>query len=72
MLVEIWHSRYVCFYILERFAIASTGLRARVVYSRTFPSLTTPQTRRLNKSPGAVYAIATRHRVRLLSDTRVH
>jgi hypothetical protein len=30
MPVEIWHARYVCFYILERFAIACTGLRARL------------------------------------------
>src|SRR5215510_753986 len=30
---------------------------ARVVYSRTFPSLTTPQTGRLNKSPHTVYGI---------------
>jgi|SoiMethySBSTD1v2_1073268.scaffolds.fasta_scaffold985178_1 hypothetical protein len=49
--------------VLERFAIACTGLRARVetqdlasrrkilrLYSRTFSSLTTPQTGRLNKS----------------------
>src|SRR5215470_10751682 len=38
------------------------GTVARVVYSRTFPSLTTPQTGRLNKSPHTVHAIANRHR----------
>src|SRR5262245_41989132 len=45
---------------LERFAIACTGAVARVVYSRMFPSLTTPQTERLNKSPHTVHAIANR------------
>jgi hypothetical protein len=47
---------------LERFAIAHTGAAPRVVYSRTFPSLTKPQTGRLNKSPHTVHAIANRHR----------
>jgi hypothetical protein len=36
---------------------------ARFVYSRTFPSLTTPQTGRLNKSPHTVHAIANRHEI---------
>src|SRR5215470_5754216 len=38
------------------------GNVARVFYSRTFPSLKTPQTGRLNKSPHTVHAIATRHK----------
>src|SRR5215813_5589121 len=38
------------------------GNVARVVYSRTFPTLTTPLAGRLNKSPHTVLAIATRHR----------
>src|SRR5215475_10552933 len=37
------------------------GAVARVVYSRTFPSRTKPQTGRLNKSPHTVHAIANRH-----------
>src|SRR5215470_8994362 len=37
------------------------GNVARVVYSRTFPSMTTPRTGRLNKSPHTVHAIANRH-----------
>jgi len=38
------------------------GNVARVVYSRTFYSLTTPLTGRLNKSPHTVHAIANRHK----------
>src|SRR5215813_6844414 len=45
-----------------RFANAYTGAVARVVYSRAFPSLTKPQTGRLNKSPHTVHAIANRRR----------
>ena len=47
--------------ILARFAIACTGIRARVAYSRTFPDQTKPQTGRLNKSPHTLHAIANRH-----------
>jgi hypothetical protein len=54
---------------LERFAIACTGAVARVVYSRTFPSLTKPQTGRLNKSPHTVHAIANRHNNRYFSGS---
>jgi len=49
---------------LERFANACTGAVARVVYARAFPSLTKPQTGRLNKSPHTVHAIANRHKIR--------
>jgi hypothetical protein len=38
------------------------GNVARVVYSRTFPSLAETQAGRLNKSPHTVYAIANRHK----------
>src|SRR5262249_52498932 len=44
--------------ILDRYAVACVGLRARVVYSRQFPDQTRPQTGRLNKSPHTVYAFA--------------
>ena len=43
------------------------GNVARVVYSRTFYSLTTPLTGRLNKSPHTVHAIATCHRLAVLT-----
>src|SRR5262245_39415516 len=47
------------------------GNVARVVYSRTFLSLTTPQTGRLNKSPHTVHAIANRHRGKVMIREKI-
>src|SRR5262250_2667782 len=48
---------------------------ARVVYSRTFPSLTKPRTGRLNKSPHTAHAISNRSKSgplpRILAGDRI-
>src|SRR5262249_47805843 len=56
---------------LERLAIACTGAVARVVYSRTFPCLTMPQTGRLNKSPHTAHAIEIRTKMSWLLTLRL-
>ena len=56
------HLRSVSHIIEESYVACVYGNVARVVYSRTFPSLLTPQIGRLNKSPHTVHAIANRHR----------